>query len=263
MKKSFADSNLAKAVREAARTKVLITNAAEEFVTEERLTKISPFPLKNAGAGNSMLWNGIAAQAALHIDETDPADRLLADVFSYCSLDSRKPYHWRILLEAVVGTTMKSGGAHETWTEHAFFEMQIDIERLKAIEPSARNDSRIAELLRTKKPFRIRYEKFQPGYLRKVVGQARKAEFNPYLGYQEGDDLSDFIVSREKNSLGLSEKSVRIYLNGVRDELIENGVDHIKNLYQRDNLPFSDEERSAISSAVEKLVDDFMAKNPA
>jgi hypothetical protein len=193
-KKSF-ESNFAEEVRRLAGPMKIAVEVAESAARQENAEK-------NQGIARTII-DVASVKYALKIDELDPAHDLLRNAFAFCELDADNPRHWRILLQATMEVAFKKSGAHEKWDDGAFFELKMDINELKRLEPSATTDEKVAALLKKREPFKSKYT-MKLGYLRKLVGKARDQRFNVMAGYDEEDDFLEFLAARRRERYNVS-----------------------------------------------------------
>jgi hypothetical protein len=151
---------------------------AMDFMEE----KISTLPetLELISKGEKVGWdrttmlNLTLSVRALAIDPDRKGNELMIEVFKSCGLDPKKPLHWRALLSAMIEIGFKNGGAPPEWDELRYFDLFSDIKKLQEAARSFKSKERIADGLRTKKPFDQKYGDWKVGYLRKKVSEAQK-----------------------------------------------------------------------------------------
>jgi hypothetical protein len=251
-KKSF-ESNFAEEVRRLVKPMKMAVEVAESAAHQENAEK-------NQGIPGAII-DAARVKYALKIDEFDPAHGLLRDTFALCALDPNNPWHWRILLQATTEVAFKRSGAYEKWDEGAFFELSMDIQELKRLEPSATTDEKVAALLKKREPFKSKYT-MKLGYLRKLVGKARDQRFNVMAGYNEEDDFLEFLAARRRERSNVSaEMAASILEKGVQDQ-IEESLNKFKSMWESSGRVWSEATREEMRPPISEMVrSQFAGKN--
>src|SRR6266446_3828329 len=98
----FQNKRFALAVRDAARYASARDRTLEEHVSQRPEIKAEMERLNSQGLDPTAWLNVISIPGLFRIDEKTSSGSLLAEIFTLCELDHRKPRHWRILLDALV-----------------------------------------------------------------------------------------------------------------------------------------------------------------
>jgi hypothetical protein len=243
-KKSF-ESNFADEVRRLVSVRKKAVEVSEAAVRQERSAK-------NQGIAEDVL-NAGTTKYALTLDTDDPADRLLRDVFAFCALDPMNPWHWRILLETTIEVAFKKSGAREKWDDGAFFELMMDVRELQRLDPSAKTDKRIAELLKKKEPFKSKYT-METGYLRKLVGKAQDPRFNPMAEYDEEENFLEFLAMRRREKSGVSAEMASSLIEKFVEDQIEASLATFKKRWEDQGRTWNEATREAFLPDIAKIV---------
>jgi hypothetical protein len=129
---------------------------------------------------------------------------LLQEVFAYCDLDPARPYDWRVLIDAMAEVCFKSPGRlpSSTTDRHRYQDLLADLRELQQRRPSLKFKTELSSGLRTISPFRKKYEKFKPNYLRKLIAKALDPSHNVFVLKMPGESHESFgarILSQQYN----------------------------------------------------------------
>jgi hypothetical protein len=244
-KKSF-ESNFADEVRRLVSVRKKIIEVSDTAVQQEWSS--------NGEIAETILKFGMTKHA-LTLDNVDPADRLLRAVFAFCDLDSGNPWHWRILLEATIEVTFKKSGAREKWDDGALFELLMDVREVRRLNPSAKTDQRIAELLKKKEPFMSKYT-MKTAYLRKLVGKAQDPRFNSMAEYNEDENFLKFFAMRRRETSGVSAEMASALIEKFVADEIEASLASFRKLRESQGKAWNEATWEALRPEVEKIVRD-------
>jgi hypothetical protein len=166
---------------------------------------------QNALLGMDMSF-GLLARAALRINPDDPNDQPLAAAFEVSGLDPKDPLAWRTLLGcfAEVHFGKSSAGRPMEWGGMQLEELYTDFQEVKSRHRSVRSDKRICELMRTRPPYKEKYQKYSVETLRKAVRRAADPEQNIFRrdDQDQPKDLVGKLVRLEMENYKLPEPLV-------------------------------------------------------
>ena len=242
--KSF-ESNFADEVRQLVNVRKNVFEVADAAMRQGRSVEDQNI--------DEVFLTASMANLALTLDAVDPADRLLREVFAFCALEPLNPWHWRILLEATIEVAFKKSGAHEKWNDGAFFELMMDVQELKRLDPSAKTHQRIAELLKKREPFKSKYT-MKIGYLRKLVGKAEDPRYNPMIGYVENENVLELLTKRRQEKSGVTAEMASSLMEKSVETLIEATFADFRKRCEKQGETWSETTRAAVLSNISKMV---------
>ena len=115
----------------------------------------------------------------------------------------------------------------------------MDVRELQRLDPSAKTDKRIAELLKKKEPFKSKYT-METGYLRKLVGKAQDHRFNPMVEYSEDEDFLEFLAKRRREKSGVSVEMASSLIEKLVEDQIEESVAAFKKRWEDQGRTWND-----------------------
>lgn len=193
------ERHFAQAVRSIAQARKANLEHIERHFAERPDIRSKMESLTSAGLDPFAFLDVISAPGLLRIDEKDSRDQLLAEAFSFCELDHRKPMHWRILLDALVQACFRGPGKPPKWNEQGYYDLLIDIRALQG--SSSISDIEIARKLKQGKT-RTKYSHVSVSRLRRLVAQTLDPTVNP-LAEMKNEDLITFRAEWAERELGL------------------------------------------------------------
>ena len=109
-KRRLEERHFAIAVRDAAKSRMVQLEHIERHFAERPDIRAKMEHMNSAGLDPLAFLDAISIPRLLRLDEQNSKDLLLAEAFSFCDLDHRKPMHWRILLDALVQECFRGPG---------------------------------------------------------------------------------------------------------------------------------------------------------
>jgi hypothetical protein len=249
----FENKHLALAVRQAASYAAVRLKVLEQEFNDRPEIRTQLEKLNSNGLDPNAFFNAGSVPQLLKITEST-SGKLLAEVFRYCELDHRQPMHWRLLLDALVQECFRRVGAPEKWDEGGYFDLLLDIRAVQKKFPDAKQQTRLAKLLKGEKPFKEKYKNFGSDNLRKLVGKAMDPNINPMAKFADGEDWVAAWAEKGRREVGLpSEIGITVQMKTMEKLWIDGAHEHLRKRYEQDGKVFTAQDWEALLPTVQAI----------